>query len=281
MSSGVSDRGVDLDDRAGISALYDSWTQIAGSALDIGAGANGVIWAVGNGAASGGNTARRLVGTSWVAATGTGGVSVSVSTTGQPIVVTGGGTIKRLSTSDPSTGTWSNLPGCARDVAVGADGSMWAIGCTAAGGGFNIMKFNGASWDNTDGGAVRIAVGADGIPWVVNNGNVLYRRTSSNPFAGGWGQVPGTWPSPASGTDIALNTTPSSPGNYAWLVGNAGGAGAHPLHAWIEQPGGVGIPSQAGWAHATKAPPSGRVAVGPDLRVWLVDGANRIFRSIR
>jgi hypothetical protein len=282
-----------IDDKAAVSALYDSWMPMsAGKGRDIAVGADGSVWTVGDNAASGGNNARKFFsnpgGEGWTATPAFGGANISVGPTGIPWVVEAGGIIKRLSTNNPSTGTWIFLPGCGKDIGIGANGAIWAIGCTPVGGGFNIMKFDGTNWQNSDGGAVRIAVGPDGIPWVVNNGNVLYRRTSALVSAGSWQAVPGTWPEAAAGTDIAINTTVSSPGNYAWLIGRgAANPFAQNLHAWIEQPQiSMGnpprtAPSQAGWTHAAKAPPAGRVAVGPQLWVWLIDSQFNVQRSQR
>jgi hypothetical protein len=273
-----------LDDKAAVSAMYDSWmTMAGGKGLDIGAGADGSVWAVSDNDSTGGNSVRKFVSTPggefWVAASGTGGRSVSVSPSGQPWVVEADGTVKRLSNNNPDTGTWEEIViGCAKDIGIGAEGSVWAIGCRSNGNGFNIMKWDGTKWVNSNGSAVRVAVAPNGIPWVLNAGNTLYRRTSTSPTSGSWEAVPGTWPSAATGTDIAINTTPSSPGNYAWLVGTGGDPLAK-LNAWIEQPAIDGAPSQAGWAGANKAPGSTRVAVDPHLRVWLIGDDNRIFRS--
>jgi hypothetical protein len=273
-----------FDDKAAVSALYDSWMPIAGGkGRDIGVGADGSVWTVGDNAATGGNNARKFSSTPggefWTATPAFGGANISVGPTGIPWVVEAGGLIKRLTTNSPTTGTWQFVPGCAKDIGIGADGSIWAIGCTPVGGGFNIMKFDGTNWVTSNGGAVRIAVGPSGIPWVVNNGNVLYSRTTSSATTGSWNAVPGTWPEAAAGTDIALSTMASAPTNYAWLIGRGAPSFAQNLHAWIQQPGVGDAPSQAGWTHAAKAPPAGRVAVDPALMVWLIDSQFNVQRS--
>ena len=284
-STSLADNQLHLDDKAAVSALYDAWMPMsAGKGRDIAVGADGSVWTVGDNAATGGNNARKFFsnrgGEGWAETPAFGGANISVGPTGIPWVVEAGGIIKRLSTNEPSTGTWIFLPGCGKDIGIGANGSIWAIGCTPVGGGFNIMKFDGANWVNTDGGAVRIAVGPSGIPWVVNNGNVLYTRTVDSATQGSWNAVPGTWPDVAKGSDIAISTTPNAPANYAWLIGRgAANPFAQNLHAWIQQPQVGTAPSQAGWTHAAKAPPAGRVAVGPQLWVWLVDSQFNIQRS--
>jgi hypothetical protein len=80
--------------------------------------------------------------------------------------------------------SWGNpLPGndgeaSVRDVAVGPDGSAWAIAtAAAANGGFQILKWNGTKFAPGPGGAgVEIAVGPNG-PWVVNSSNEVYRSS--------------------------------------------------------------------------------------------------------
>ena len=59
------------------------------------------------------------------------------------------------------TASWQRLPGSAREVAVGADGSAWAIGQAAVAGGFKIYRWTGAGWATVSGGAVQITVGPD------------------------------------------------------------------------------------------------------------------------
>ena len=85
-----------------------------------------------------------------------------------------------------TAGGWQLLPGAAKDIDVGADGSAWVIGTNPVPGGFGIYRFNGSGWDNVPGGAVRIGVGPDGLPWVVNSGGSIFRRSSND-----WQLLPG------------------------------------------------------------------------------------------
>ncbi|HJN97010.1 MAG TPA: tectonin domain-containing protein [Gammaproteobacteria bacterium] len=65
-------------------------------------------------------------------------------------------------------GDWQQMHGDARDIGIGADGSIWV----AAGGG--IFRWNGVSWDRTSGSAVRIDVDPYGTPWVIDHTDDIY-----------------------------------------------------------------------------------------------------------
>jgi hypothetical protein len=71
---------------------------------------------------------------------------------------------------------WELEPGAARDVGVGADGSVWVVGTGVVPGGFGIWRWGGADWISEPGGATNISVGRDGLPWVVNSNQQNYRR---------------------------------------------------------------------------------------------------------
>ena len=55
-------------------------------------------------------------------------------------------------------GSWQMLPGLAKDIGVGADGSVWVIGTDSTGGGYGIHRWNGNNWTKIDGGAEQISV---------------------------------------------------------------------------------------------------------------------------
>ena len=72
---------------------------------------------------------------------------------------------------------WEPLPGRAKDIAVGADGSVWIVGSGVTNG--DVYKWNGSSWVLIGGSGVLIAVGPQGDPWVVNFASDLYHRTNN------------------------------------------------------------------------------------------------------
>jgi streptogramin lyase len=71
---------------------------------------------------------------------------------------------------------WQLTDGAARDVGVGADGTVWVIGTAAVPGGYGIYKRTNNTWVNFPGGAERIAVDPQGNAWVVNNSNNIFRH---------------------------------------------------------------------------------------------------------
>lgn len=74
---------------------------------------------------------------------------------------------------------WYQMPGLARQVAAGANNSLYALGTGAATGGFSIFSWDGYQWQQMNGGATRIAVKGDGQPVVVNANGELLEWTGS------------------------------------------------------------------------------------------------------
>jgi peptidoglycan hydrolase-like protein with peptidoglycan-binding domain len=182
-------------------------------AVDITYG-GGTIWAVGNN-----NQIYLRSGNIWqvlLAGGGTGlplaGTKVAVGpVAGYPcygnavwVVKPNGRIIRRRTASCTiSSFVWEDMPflpstnpglvqvegGPAKDIAVGADGSVWAIGGASVNGGNQIYIWNQQDsanlgtgvpsrfdWRLVSGGAVGVAVQPDGTPWVNNNANTLFRR---------------------------------------------------------------------------------------------------------
>jgi hypothetical protein len=79
------------------------------------------------------------------------------------------------------------MPGLARDLDVGADGSVWVIGWGAtATTDTTIYKWNGTAWIAVDGAAIKIAVAPDGTPWALNSTGAIFHRINNV-----WTQMPG------------------------------------------------------------------------------------------
>ena len=262
------DRDLALDDNVGISSLYDTWQRLPGLAKDIGVSALGAAWVIGTTAVFGGFSIHKWNGSDWEIADG-GAVRIAVEPNGVPWVVNNnGGIYRRLSSAAGNVG-WQVLPGCARDIGIGADGSVWAISCTPVGTkDFTIQKWNGAGWGQSDGHAVRIAVGPTGIPWVVNSIGDIYRRISSDVTSAGWQVLPGC------AKDIGIGV-----GNYAWAIGCGPVDGGFDVHAWNEQPATSGAPAAFGWVRL----PGGahNISVGPDGRPWIANVHGGLFRAVR
>jgi hypothetical protein len=72
--------------------------------------------------------------------------------------------------------SWQIMPGRARDIGIGANGSVWVIGSTQTEGGYGIYRWTGTNWSQVDGAAVVIDVDDGGTPWIANSGGAIYRR---------------------------------------------------------------------------------------------------------
>jgi hypothetical protein len=155
-----------------------------------------------------------------------------------------------------ATTTWETLPGLARDIAHGADGSVWTIGTDPVGyGDLSIAKWAGSTWVSANGGGVRIAVGPNGAPWTVNAKGEFYRH-NSDPNVGTWQLQPGR------ATDISVGTDGS-----VWIVAaNDLGNNDFGICKW----NGTACEGTDGGAV--------RIAVAPDAVPWIVNTAGDIYR---
>ena len=83
---------------------------------------------------------------------------------------------------------WWRLPGLASDIGVGQDGSVWIIGYTPGAPDTTVFKWNGSGWVATTGVAQRISVGPDGRPWVVHSSGQVFVSPNNGQ---GWALLPG------------------------------------------------------------------------------------------
>jgi Tectonin domain len=148
--------------------------------------------------------------------------------------------------------SWQLTDGAARDVGVGADGSVWVIGTNPVPGGYSIWRRVNNAWVNVPGGAERIAVDPQGNAWVVNNAQAIFRHDGSK-----WVTVTGA----ARDVGVGANGT-------VWIIGNVQEAGGYSIHRSTDK--------GASW---TKIPGSAvRVSVDPQGNAWVVNSSNAIFR---
>lgn len=152
----------------------------------------------------------------------------------------------------PAAMSWELLPGLAREVALGADGSAFCLGLgDMPGGGCSIHRWNGADWDHVDGAAVKIAIGSDGSVWVVNREHRILRSMGV-----GWQPLPGLAREIACGAD-----------GSAWCLSAGDFApGGGSIHFW----------NGGDWDHVDGA--AVKISVGPDGQPWIVNSAGQIFR---
>ena len=147
---------------------------------------------------------------------------------------------------------WKLTDGAARDVGVGADGSVWVIGTNPVAGGYTIWRRVNNAWVNVPGGAERIAVDPQGNAWVVNSTQAIFRFDGSK-----WLTVNGT----ARDVGVGANGT-------VWVIGNNAEAGGYGIYRSTDK--------GANW---TKIPGSAvRVSVDPQGNAWVVNNTNAIFR---
>lgn len=234
-------------DNIALKTLYpkSNWIQLPGQGRDIGIGANGSAWTIGNDSEPGGYGIHYWNGSSWTKVPG-GAVRISVGVNGEPWIINSYKTIYKWTGNG-----WQQMPGKARDIGVGANGSVWVIGDDAEAGGYGIHYWNGSTWTKVPGSAERIAVDPSGNPWIINNSNVIYRRSGSS-----WQQLPGL----ASDIGIGADGT-------AYVIGRdaeCGGFGVHKWNGsvWIKEPGSAL-----------------NIAVGPTGKPWLTNNAFVIYRQ--
>ncbi len=151
-----------------------AWQQVIGKARDIGAGANGSIWAIGTDPVGTGGDygVYSWNGSSWDNAGG-GGVKIAVAENGTAYMVNSAHDIfKRVGNG------WEQMIGKARDISVGAGNVPWVVGTDRVGDAedYGIYYWNGSFWANAGGGGVALAIGNDGTPWLVNSAHDIYYR---------------------------------------------------------------------------------------------------------
>ena len=237
----------------------NNWAKKTGSAAQIAAGPKGIVWVV--------NQDNQIWNTSFGAAAPAATAVAAAPTaadipqanidltapTPQPSALP----TANLNLTPPAYGTsgpvtWARMDGAARDIAVGADGTIWAIGTTPVLGGYGIYRRSSNAWVNVPGGAERIAVDPQGNAWVVNNAQQIYRYDGAK-FIG----VNGFARDIGVGADGTL-----------WIIGNNSEAGGYGIYRSKDK--------GASW---TKVPGSAlRITVDPQGNAWVVNNSNTIFR---
>jgi hypothetical protein len=251
----------------------NNWARKTGGAAQIAAGPSGVVWVVNQGGQIFNASVAAAVPATTVAqapaapqpspTSATPAVSTPVvipqpninltPPPSQPVAIP----TPTLNVSPPAysaTGpvTWARTDGAARDVGIGADGSVWVIGTNPVPGGYAIWRRVNNAWVNVPGGAERIAVDPQGNAWVVNNSQTIFRFDGTK-----WVTVSGA----ARDIGVGANGT-------VWIIGNTAEAGGYSIHRSTDQ--------GSTW---TKVPGSAlRITVDPVGNAWVVNNSNTIFR---
>ncbi len=230
---------------ASAASAQSEWRLLPGLARDIGVGKDGSVWIIGTDRQSGGYGIYRWIGSSWRKVPGA-ALRIAVDPQGAPWVVNDEAYIYRWLPD----GRWQRQAGRARDIGIGADGSVWVIGTDRQPNGYGIYRWTGSAWQRVAGAALRIAVGPDGMPWVVNDQDRIYRRQD-----GRWQSLEGQ----ARDLDVGADGT-------VWVIGTIAEPGGYRIHRW----------TGAGWQQAVGAGVA--VAAGPGGWPWRIDVAGRIYR---
>ncbi|HEY5741382.1 MAG TPA: tectonin domain-containing protein, partial [Terrimicrobiaceae bacterium] len=137
-------------------------------------GADGSVWIVGTNpfGTEGDFGIHRWAENNWVGVEG-GGVRIDVDPSGNPWMVNAKGEIFRRVKDK-----WERLPGHAKDIGVGADGTVWIIGTNpfSTEGDFGPHRWAENDWLGVEGGGVQISVDKSGLPWMVNSMGNIFRR---------------------------------------------------------------------------------------------------------
>ena len=81
---------------------------------------------------------------------------------------------------------WEKRPGKAFQIAVGANGQVWALGADPIPKGFPVFRRDGNQWTCVPGALVSLAVDAKGQPWGTNESQNIFRMEG-----GQWRTLPG------------------------------------------------------------------------------------------
>ena len=227
------------------------YVQLPGSAVDISIGANGDVWVVGTDSiGDAGWGLHRWAVSDWQHLGGVGSDRIAVDPDGFPWTVDRKHAIHRFDGKK-----WVNVPGQARDIGIGADGSVWIVGSskkTRTDYGFYAMKWSGGKWPVAEGpGGVRIAVDPKGNPWVVSESGEIHRYDGRQ-----WERMEGT------ATDIGIGGD-----GTVWVVMPREVLGGFAPAKWTKD----------GWEAYEGGLTS--LAVGPKGEPWGVNTNSHIFRS--
>jgi Streptogramin lyase len=146
---------------------------------------------------------------------------------------------------------WQLMDGRARDIGVGADGTVWIIGTNPVGGSHDIWRRNATGWTNIPGGAERIAVDPSGNAWVVNNTHNIFRYDGSK-----FVQVNG------GATDIGVGAN-----GTVWVIGS--NASGNDYDIWRSTNKGATWTQVSGGAV--------RISVDPSGNAWVVNSSGNIY----
>ncbi len=152
---------------------------------------------------------------------------------------------------------WQTLPGQAKDIAMGGDGSIWVVGASKDDKDKDgpVFKFNEGDWkwEKFKGSGSRISVGPKGTPWIVNSNGRIFRMKGE-----GWQELPG------EAKDIGVGVDGS-----VWVMGNSEGSKDGTCFKWDEK--------EWKWIKLTGA--GVIIEVDPNGVAYIVNKKGGIFRK--
>ncbi|MCO6008665.1 DUF4157 domain-containing protein [Actinoallomurus purpureus] len=156
---------------------------------------------------------------------------------------------------------WVQIPGEASDIAVGGDGSVWAVTKDK-----KIQRLEGSSWVPAPGGGARIAVDGSGTPWVVSADGGIWRWNGRDWTGIDLGGIPSGKNSAGEQVRGASDIGAGADGSV-WVTGRTDVDGkGHPILRWTgerwEQAGGAAV----------------AISVAPSGLPWVADAAGGIAR---
>jgi hypothetical protein len=256
------------DDRLAISMPYNPWdkvTTICG--VDIGIGGSNDLrpWLID---CNGNLSKYNGPGRGWTRDFSAPGnlTAIAVAPNGIPWLVDGTGRVQRKNATSPSSGSWSLIGDCARDIGVGGtvatDGAVWILAC---GGGANgaVKKYNGSTFvlDSPGNAGTRIAVDQVGTPYITRSDGLFLRKTTASQSGGSWQFLDQGFV--MTGGDIGVYHS----GGFVWVY--AASWIESSIVNWNEQSNtttggfcsGTGACAAAFWSNDGQA---SRLSVGPD-----------------
>lgn len=152
----------------------------------------------------------------------------------------------------PSSDSWSQMDGLARDIAASARGDVFAIGTAARTGGSTVFEWLAGKWVDAGIGALRVAVAPDGTPWVVDDRMDIHCREN-----GLWIRVQG------ESKDIGVGAN-----GLPWVIGPDARPGGFGVHRFVSK--------ASGWERIDGC--NGvRVSVDPLGRAWVVNNLGDVY----
>jgi hypothetical protein len=237
------------------------WQDLPGAATDIGIGANGHVWVVGDGGVP--HYWEQLAGgaSDWPVppdSTLSGIARIAVASNGLPWAVGADQSI-HCRTGDAFPGTaWISLPGLAFDIGIGG-GQAWVVGTDGRPYYWNPGAPGGGNWalltDAQPPSLTRIAVDPLGLPWAITATNDIFRRTGAALPGAAWAQVPGK----ASDIGVGADGT-------VWAIGLDG------VPRYL---------NGAVWIALQTATPLSAIATGPDGQPWTIEANSAIQRWLQ